>query len=197
MENMKIYAKNNILIVKNKSPIIVADDIVIHNPVTNRGSQKGFVRRQLCGRQKMYNKIFSLRSVAAIAALSLCGAALAAEQDTQPGQTVFKDAKTGKFRNPTAVEAKEFNDKRAADRAARIAASKDAGTRETGVVYMQSNGIQAVDFGEEHMAYTVVKRDAAGKLVNACVTGASAAHDAAHAHVHLPTATRGQTNETE
>lgn len=145
----------------------------------------------------MYNKTFSLRSVAAIAALSLCGAAYAAGQDTQQGQTVFKDAKTGKFRNPTAAEAKEFNDKRAADRAARIAASKDAGAKETGVVYMQSNGILAIDFGEEQMTYSVVKRDATGKLVNECVTGASAAHDATHTHLHLPTTAKGQTNETE
>ncbi len=115
---------------------------------------------------------FTLRSAAAIAAFALAGSAFAAGQE---GQTVHKDPVTGKIRNATAAEAKQLNDKRAADRAAQKAARKAAGAPATGVVRLQQNGIAAAYVDEELTSYSVVRRGADGKLDADCVQGKSAA----------------------
>jgi hypothetical protein len=120
---------------------------------------------------------FTLRS-AVIAALALTGSAYAAGQDGQASQTVSKDPVTGKLRNANADEAKKLNELRAAELAARKAERKAAGLPDTGVVRLQSNGIAAAYVDEESVSYSVVRRNAAGKLEADCVQGKSAAEAA-------------------
>ncbi|ALK98505.1 hypothetical protein AB595_06220 [Massilia sp. WF1] len=126
----------------------------------------------------MHIPAFTLRSVVAIAALALTGSAFAAGQDGQAGQTVHKDPATGKIRNATAAEAKQLNDLRAADRAAQKAARKAAGAPAAGVVRLQQNGIAAAYVDEESVSYSVVRRDAGGKLEADCFQGKTAAETA-------------------
>ena len=120
----------------------------------------------------MHTPVFTLRSVVAIAALALSGSAFAAGQE---GQTVHKDTATGKIRNATAAEAKQLNDLRAADRAAQKAARQAAGAPATGVVRLQQNGVVAAHVDEESVMYSVMRRNAAGKLELDCVHGSHAA----------------------
>jgi hypothetical protein len=123
----------------------------------------------------MHIPAFTLRCVVAAAALALTGSAFAAGQE---GQTVHKDPKTGKIRNATAAEAKELNDLRAADLAARKAERAAAGAPATGVVRLQQNGIAAAYVDEELVSYSVVRRNADGKLDADCVQGKTAAETA-------------------
>lgn len=116
---------------------------------------------------------FSLRTLVAIVAITLAGGALA-----QDGQTVFKDPVTGKMRNPTAAEAKELSDLRAADRAAAKAQRKAAGAPMANVARLQNNGIVAAFVDEESISYSVMTKDSSGELVLQCVTGASSAANA-------------------
>lgn len=123
----------------------------------------------------MQTSVKTLRSVLAIAALSLTSSAFASGQDSQAGQTVFKDPVTGQFRNPTAAEAKKLNDLRAVDRAALKAARKAAGGPATGVVRLQQNGIVAAHVDEESTMHSVMTRNADGTLEHNCVHGKTAA----------------------
>ena len=127
----------------------------------------------------MQTSVKMLRSVIAIAALSLTSTAFAAGQDSQAGQTVFKDPVTGQFRNPTAAEAKKLNDLRSADRAAQKAARKAAGEGATGVVRLQQNGIVAAHVDEESIMHSVMTRNADGTLAHNCVHGKTAADTSA------------------
>ncbi|MES2018497.1 MAG: hypothetical protein V4484_18565 [Pseudomonadota bacterium] len=122
----------------------------------------------------MHITVLSMRSMAAIAALALSGSAFAAGQNAQEGQTVFKDPVSGKMRNPTAAQAKELNDLRAAQRAADAAERKASGAPMAGVARLQGNGIVAAHVDEESISYSVMKRNGAGELVLECVQGASA-----------------------
>lgn len=123
----------------------------------------------------MHTSVFSLRTLVAVAALALSATASAAGQDAQAGQTAFKDPATGKMRNPTAAEAKQLNDLRAAHRASELAARKATGAPQANVIRLQKNGILAAHVDEESISYSVVRRSAAGGLETDCVTGASAA----------------------
>ena len=127
----------------------------------------------------MQTSVKTLRSVIAIAALSLTSTAFAAGQDSQAGQTVFKDPVTGQFRNPTAAEAKKLNDLRATARAAEKAARKAAGGPATGVVRLQQNGIVAAHVDEESHMHSVMTRKADGTLEHNCVHGKAAAEKSA------------------
>ena len=127
----------------------------------------------------MQTSVRTLRSAIAIAALSLTSTAFAAGQDSQAGQTVFKDPVTGQFRNPTAAEAKKLNDLRSADRAADKAARKAAGGPATGVVRLQQNGIIAAHVDEESYMHSVMTRNADGTVENNCVHGKTAADTSA------------------
>jgi hypothetical protein len=123
----------------------------------------------------MHTSVFSMRTLVAVAALALSATASAAGQDAQAGQTAFKDPVTGKMRNPTAAEAKQLNDLRAAHRASEAAARKASGAPQARVIRLQQNGIVAAHVDEESISYSVVRRNAAGELEQDCVTGASAA----------------------
>jgi hypothetical protein len=126
----------------------------------------------------MHNPAFTLRSVVAIAALALTSSAFATGQDGQSDQTVHKDPRTGQIRNATAAEAKQLNDLRAADRAAQKAARKASGAPAAGVVRLQQNGIAAAYVDEESVSYSVVRRNADGKLEQDCIDGKTAAESA-------------------
>lgn len=117
------------------------------------------------------HKIVSRMSLAAIAVVAMSGSAIAAGQE---GQTVFKDAATGQLRNPTAAQAKELNDQRAADRAAKAAERKSSTSVPVGAAVRQANGIIRGEPDEESISYSVMTRNAAGELVLQCVTGAAA-----------------------
>jgi hypothetical protein len=119
----------------------------------------------------MHISVLTMSRVAAIAALALSGSAFAAGQE---GQTVFKDAATGQLRNPTAAQAKELNDQRAADRAANALARKSKTSVPVGAAVRQANGIIRGEPDEESISYSVMTRNADGELVLQCVTGASA-----------------------
>lgn len=136
--------------------------------------------------------VFSMRSAVAIAALALSGSAFAAGQDAQ---TVAKDPVTGKLRNPTALEAKQLNDLRAAHRAADVAARKASGAPQANVVRLQKNGIVAAHLDEDSMSYSVMRRNAAGGLEHDCVTGAHAAVNAMSTPV--TTQSKEQKNEEQ
>lgn len=116
-----------------------------------------------------------MRTLVAVAALALSATASAAGQDAQAAQTAFKDPATGKMRNPTAAEAKQLNDLRAAHRASEVAARKASGAPQANVIRLQKNGIVAAHLDEDSISYSVVRRNAAGELEQDCVTGASAA----------------------
>jgi hypothetical protein len=126
----------------------------------------------------MHSTVFTLRSAVAIATLALTGSAFAAGQDGQADQTVHKDPRTGQIRNATAAEAKQLNDLRAADRAAQKAARQASGAPAAGVVRLQQNGIAAAYVDEESVSYSVVRRNADGKLEQDCINGKSAAESA-------------------
>ncbi|HEU4372577.1 MAG TPA: hypothetical protein VFS02_03760 [Telluria sp.] len=119
----------------------------------------------------MHISVLTMSRVAAIAALALSGSAFAAGQE---GQTVFKDAATGQLRNPTAAQAKELNDQRAADRAAKALTRTSKTSVPVGTTVRQANGIIRGEPDEESISYSVMTRNADGELVLQCVTGASA-----------------------
>ena len=116
-------------------------------------------------------------------------------QDAQSGQTAFKDPVTGKLRNPTALEAKQLNDLRAAQRATAVAARKASGAPQANVVRLQQNGIVAAHLDEDSMSYSVMRRSADGGLEHDCVTGAHAAVNAMSTPV--TTQSKEQKNEEQ
>ena len=123
----------------------------------------------------MHTPAFSLRSIVAMAALALTSSAFAAGQDGQADQTVHKDPRTGQLRNATAAEAKQLNDLRAADRAAKKAARLATGAPAAGVARLTSKGIVAAYVDEDSVSYSVVRRNADGKLEQECIDGKAAA----------------------
>ena len=134
-----------------------------------------------------------MRTLVAVAALALSATASAAGQDAQAGQTAFKDPVTGKMRNPTAAEAKELNDLRAAHRAADLAARKASGAPQAGVMRLQSNGVRSAHLDESSMTYSVVRRNAQGGLEHDCVTG----HDAEAKTLSTPVTTQSKEHQNE
>jgi hypothetical protein len=138
----------------------------------------------------MHNSVFSMSRVVAIATLALSGSAFAAGQD---GQTVFKDPQTGKLRNPTATEAKQLNDLRAAQRAAAAAERKATFAPQANVASLQRNGVVQAFLDEESISYSVMTRDASGQLVLQCVTGATAAKET----MSIPATTESKEHQHE
>jgi hypothetical protein len=114
-----------------------------------------------------------------IAALPLAAlfAAVALHTPTasaQEGMVVVRDPQTGQLRAPTAAEMQTLTKQR---RTLAAPAQPTAVTR--------SDGVRQVYMGDKSQVYTVVTRDADGKLVNHCVQGESAAKAA----VEQPAAT--------
>ena len=91
----------------------------------------------------------------------------------QSGMIVVRDAQTGQLRAPTAAES------RALSPAPTASAAMTAPARPTMVTH--PGGSKQVKLGERSLVYSVVTRDADGKLHDQCVQGAAAADKALHA----------------
>jgi hypothetical protein len=91
----------------------------------------------------------------------------------QSGMVVVRDAQTGQLRAPTAAES------RALSPAPSASAAMTAPARPTVVTH--PGGSKQVKLGERSLVYSVVTRDADGKLHDQCVQGAAAADKALHA----------------
>jgi hypothetical protein len=94
----------------------------------------------------------------------------------QQGMVAARDPQTGELRTPTAQEMKEL----AAQRPATLAPPAPA------VVVKRADGTRQVRLGERGLVYSVVTRDAGGKLAQQCVTGERSAEGALtqSAHTH-------------
>ncbi|QOY96041.1 hypothetical protein IM543_09525 [Massilia sp. UMI-21] len=119
----------------------------------------------------------NLISVLSLAVLAFPAAAQQAQpaQPAQPahgqqGMVVVRDADTGELRAPTPLEARALHPRTNASAAA---AGAPAPKMLTG-----PGGRRSVRLGESQMTYSVVTRDADGKLAEQCVHGAHAAEGA-------------------
>lgn len=113
-----------------------------------------------------------------LAALCLPAAAqdnTAAAPAQGQGMVVVRDAQTGQLREPTPAEIRALQPAPSASITAPAQASIVTGP----------GGRRSVRLGERHMVYSVVKRDAEGKLGEQCVHGVHAAERAAHG-AHQP-----------
>lgn len=121
------------------------------------------------------NKLFAALPLAAICAfMPRHGAA----QEQQQGMVVVRDAQTGQLRAPTPAEARALAPKATS---AMTAQGKPS-------MVTHASGARQVHLGERGLVYSVVTRDADGKLAEQCVHGADAADRAVHQHgeqVHI------------
>jgi hypothetical protein len=85
----------------------------------------------------------------------------------QEGMVVSRDPATGQLRTPTANEMQTLTKQQRTLAAPAAKAQPKAVSR--------SDGVRQVYMGEASQVYTVVARDASGKLVKRCVQGESAA----------------------
>ena len=94
----------------------------------------------------------------------------------QQGMVVARDPQTGELRLPTAAEMKEL----AAQRPATLAPPAAP------LVIKRSDGTRQVRLGDKGLVFSVVTRDANGKIAQQCVTGEHAADAALSqpAHTH-------------
>lgn len=116
----------------------------------------------------------STRTILAILPCAALCAALpftAAAQE-QPGMVVVRDAQTGQLRAPTAAEMRALAPAPSASMRAQSVAPS---------VVTHPGGSKQVKLGERGLVYSVVTRDADGKLHDQCVQGAAAAEKAVHA----------------
>jgi hypothetical protein len=114
----------------------------------------------------------SSKSSMALAALLAAGAfALPAAAEPQDGMVVVRDPNTGKLRAPTPAELKTLQ-----------AQQKTLGLVQHGaaesLVTIRPNGTLHKRLGESALVYSVVHRDAHGRLAMQCVKGADAANAA-------------------
>ena len=134
----------------------------------------------------MSKKTILLSTAAAIAVVALSGSAFAAGQQ---GITVVKDAATGQLRAPTAEEAQQLQAIGVQQRAAAAAAAANrsglargaapaAAKVAPGTTIRHPNGAVELTVDPESLSYSVMTKDADGKLVLQCVTGATAADNA-------------------
>lgn len=89
---------------------------------------------------------------------------------SQQGMVVVRDAETGQLRAPTSLEARALHPRTNAS-AARAAAPAPR-------MIIGPGGRRSVQLGERQMVYSVVTRDAEGKLAEQCVHGDHAAERA-------------------
>ena len=105
-----------------------------------------------------------------LTALALPAAAFQ-QAPAEQGAVVVRDAETGQLRAPTPLEARALR-----PRTSSAAAAAAAGPAPRMVV--GPGGRRSVRLGERHMVYSVVTRDADGKLTDQCVHGTDAAGQA-------------------
>lgn len=83
---------------------------------------------------------------------------------SQQGMVVVRDADTGALRAPTPAEARALHP--------RASASVAGAAEPAPKMVVGPGGRRSVQLGERHMVYSVVTRDADGKLTEQCVQGA-------------------------
>jgi hypothetical protein len=93
-------------------------------------------------------------------------------QEQQQGMVVVRDAQTGQLRAPTPAEARALAPKATGAMAAQGKPS----------MVTHASGARQVHLGERGLVYSVVTRDAEGKLADQCMHGADAADKAVHQH---------------
>ena len=93
-------------------------------------------------------------------------------QEQQQGMVVVRDAQTGQLRAPTPAESRALAPKAPSAMTARSQPS----------MVTHPSGARQVRLGERGLVYSVVTRDADGKLAEQCVHGAAAADQAVHQH---------------
>lgn len=96
----------------------------------------------------------------------------ASAQEQQQGMVVVRDAQTGQLRAPTPAESRAL--------APKATPSMTAPSQPSMVTH--PGGARAVRLGERGLVYSVVTRDANGKLAEQCVHGEDAAGQAVHKH---------------
>jgi hypothetical protein len=113
----------------------------------------------------------SSTSMALAALLAASGFSLpaAASADQQEGMVVVRDAYTGQLRNATPAEVKVLRDQQTAKGLVQPEAAPSA-------VTVRENGTRQKHLGESRMVYSVVNRNADGKLGMQCVSGEDAAN---------------------
>jgi hypothetical protein len=107
-------------------------------------------------------------ALAALLAAALGAPAAAGEQE---GVVVVRDPQTGKFRNATPAEMRALQ-------AQPVARGMAKGEPAPPDVTIRKNGTVQKHLGERGMVYSVVTRDADGKLSTECVDGEDAANAA-------------------
>jgi hypothetical protein len=112
----------------------------------------------------------SMALAALLAAGAACSLPAAAEQDPQQGLIVVRDAQTGKLRNATPAEAKVLRAQQVRRNLVAPAATSTINVRRDGTLHKH--------LGERGMVYSVVTRNAEGKLDTQCVKGEEAAEAA-------------------
>lgn len=100
---------------------------------------------------------------------ALCMPSSAQDATPAQGMVVVRDAQTGQLRTPTPAEMRALQPPPSAAIAAQAQPAIVTGP----------GGRRSVRLGERHMVYSVVNRDAEGKLGEQCVHGVHAAERAA------------------
>ena len=85
------------------------------------------------------------------------------------GLTAVRDAETGQLRAPTADEAKALA--KVAQRQFNAEAARVGQLRAANPYFTTSSGAKGMRLSEEHMSYSVVRRNADGSLSTDCVEG--------------------------
>ncbi|RZA34356.1 MAG: hypothetical protein EOP92_16125 [Lysobacteraceae bacterium] len=116
------------------------------------------------------NKLMFFVPLAALASPIAAAQEAAQETPSQQGMVVVRDAETGQLRAPTSLEARALHARTNAA-AARSAAPAPR-------MIIGPGGRRSVQLGERQMVYSVVTRDAEGKLAEQCVHGDHAAERA-------------------
>jgi hypothetical protein len=118
----------------------------------------------------------SKNPTAAVPLAALCAAMAlampAAGAAEQPGMVVARDPQTGQLRAPTPAELKALREQPGQ------AAMMGPAAAEAPATVARTDGVRQVRLGERAMVYSVVTRGADGKLVEQCVQGEHAAHEA-------------------
>lgn len=115
----------------------------------------------------------SIKPMLFLTLAALCLPAAAQDNTAAPaqgqGMVIVRDAQTGQLRAPTPAELRALQPAPSASMAAPAQAQIVTGP----------GGRRSVRLGERHMVYSVVNRDAEGKLGEQCVHGVHAAERAA------------------
>jgi hypothetical protein len=111
------------------------------------------------------------KTAMALAALMATALGAPAAASDQEGVVVVRDPQTGKFRNATPAETKRLH----AQPTAPGIAQRDPAKPD---VTIRKDGTLQKHLGERGLVYSVVKRDADGKLAAECVHGEEAANAA-------------------